>query len=45
MTDKKESISLASLMTPSKTVAIDFPGYDGITVRFVLPGSRRAFKA
>jgi hypothetical protein len=30
MTD--EPISLASLMTPSKTVTIDFPGYDGMTV-------------
>jgi len=25
-------ISLASLMTPSKTVTIDFPGYTGMTV-------------
>jgi hypothetical protein len=25
-------ISLASLMTPSKTVTIDFPGYKGMTV-------------
>ena len=25
-------ISLASLMTPSKTVTIDFPGYSGMTV-------------
>ncbi len=25
-------ISLASLMTPSKTVTIDFPGYAGMTV-------------
>jgi hypothetical protein len=29
---KKEPVSLASLMTPSKTVSIDFPGYDGLTV-------------
>ncbi len=29
---KKEPISLASLMTPSKTVTIDYPGYDGMTV-------------
>jgi len=29
---KKEPVSLASLMTPSKTVTIDFPGYDGQTV-------------
>jgi hypothetical protein len=28
----EEPISLASLMTPSKTVTIDFPGYDGMTV-------------
>ena len=26
------SISLASLMTPSKTVTIDFPGYSGMSV-------------
>ena len=32
MTDKKEPISLASLMTPSKTVTIDFPGYKGMTI-------------
>jgi len=32
MTDKKEPISLASLMTPSKTVTIDFPGYKGMSV-------------
>ena len=29
---KKEPVSLASLMTPSKTVTIDFPGYNGLTV-------------
>jgi hypothetical protein len=27
-----EQISLASLMTPSKTVSIDFPGYTGFVV-------------
>ena len=32
MTDKKEPISLASLMTPSKTVTIDFPGHPGMKV-------------
>lgn len=32
MTDKKEPISLASLMTPSKTVTIDFPGRKGMQV-------------
>ena len=26
-------VSLASLMTPSKTVAIDFPGYTGMDVQ------------
>jgi hypothetical protein len=31
MTDKKP-VSLASLMTPSKTVTIDFPGCAGMTV-------------
>jgi len=29
---KKPEVSLASLMTPSKTVAIDFPGYPGMTI-------------
>ena len=29
---KKEPVSLASLMTPSKTVKIDYPGYEGMTV-------------
>ena len=29
---KKEPVSLASLMTPSKTVACDFPGYEGMSV-------------
>ena len=32
MTDKKEPISLASLMTPSKTVTINFPGYKGMSI-------------
>ena len=31
-TEKKEPVSLASLMTPSKTVSCDFPGYVGMTV-------------
>ena len=31
MTDKTP-VSLASLMTPSKTVSIDFPGYTGLSV-------------
>mgnify|MGYP001400687471 FL=1 len=31
-TIKKPQVSLASLMTPSKTVSIDFPGYDGFSV-------------
>ena len=29
---KKEPVSLASLMTPSKTVKIDYPGCEGMTV-------------
>jgi len=32
MTEEKTPVSLASLMTPSKTVAIDFPGYSGMSV-------------
>jgi len=31
MTDKTP-VSLASLMTPSKTVSIDFPGYEGMSI-------------
>ena len=29
---KKEPVSLASLMTPSKTLTLDYPGYEGMTV-------------
>jgi hypothetical protein len=29
---KKENVSLASLLTPSKTVSIDYPGMDGFSV-------------
>ena len=29
---KADPVSLASLMTPSKTVQIDFPGHDGFEV-------------
>jgi hypothetical protein len=32
MPDKKETVSLASLMTPSKTVTLEFPGYPDMTV-------------
>ena len=32
MTDKEKPISLASLMTPSKTVTLDFPGCPDMTV-------------
>ena len=28
----EQPVSLASLMTPSKTVTLDYPGYDGMTV-------------
>ena len=31
-TEKKEPVSLASLMTPSKTVSCEFPGFVGMTV-------------
>ena len=31
-TTKKTPVSLASLMTPSKTVSLEFPGHDGFTV-------------
>ena len=29
---KKQPVSLKSLLTPSKTVSIDYPGYDGFVV-------------
>lgn len=32
MIDKQNDVSLASLMTPSKTVNIDFSGYSGFSV-------------
>ena len=30
--EKKQPVSLKSLMAPSKTVSIDFPGYEGFVV-------------
>jgi hypothetical protein len=32
MTEKKQPVSLKSLLTPSKTVSIEFPGLDGFEV-------------
>lgn len=32
MTEVKKKVSLASLLTPSKTVTVDFPGFNGFTV-------------
>lgn len=32
MTEEKKKISLASLMTPSKTVSIDYPEFEGFTI-------------
>ena len=32
MTEEKKTISLASLLTPSKTVSIDYPGMPGFSV-------------
>ena len=29
---KQQAVSLASLLTPSKTVTVDYPGYKGMTV-------------
>ncbi len=37
-------ISLASLMTASKTVAIDFPGYNGMTVSLCYLGREELVK-
>ena len=33
MTEQKQSVSLASLLTPSKTVAVDFPTLEGFSVQ------------
>ena len=30
--EKQQPVSLASLLTPSKTVTVDYPGYKGMTV-------------
>ena len=30
MTEKKDPVSLATLMTPSRTVEIEYPGYEGL---------------
>jgi predicted RNA-binding protein with EMAP domain len=32
MTEQKQSVSLSSLLTPSKTVTVDYPGMSGFTV-------------
>ena len=32
MTEQKQPLSLASLLTPSKTVTVDYPGMKGFTV-------------
>lgn len=37
-------ISLASLVTPSKTVSIDFPGYDGFSVELTYLGREELLK-
>ena len=29
---KKQPVSLKSLLTPSKTVSIDYPGYEGFAI-------------
>jgi hypothetical protein len=33
MTEQKQPVSLASLLTPSKTVAVDFPTLEGFSVQ------------
>ena len=33
MTETKQPVSLKSLLTPSKTVSIEFPGLEGFTVK------------
>ena len=41
---KKEPVSLKSLLTPSKTVGIDYPGYDGFTIELCYLGREELLK-
>lgn len=40
----KQPVSLKSLLTPSKTVGIDYPGYDGFTVELCYLGREELLK-
>ena len=37
MAEVQEKVSLASLLTPSKTVTIDYPGIDGFERIYTMP--------
>tara|TARA_R110001592_G_scaffold240385_4_gene500438 strand:- start:849 stop:1274 length:426 start_codon:yes stop_codon:yes gene_type:complete len=39
-----EAVSLASLITPSKTVSIDFPGFEGMTIDLCYLGREEIVK-
>ena len=39
-----KAVSLKSLMTPSKTVEFDYPGFEGLPSFTLLPGKRRTCK-
>ena len=41
---KKEPVSLKSLLTPSKSVGIDYPGYDGFTIELCYLGREELLK-
>lgn len=40
----KQPVSLKSLLTPSKTVGIDYPGYDGFTIELCYLGREELLK-
>ena len=44
MSEQTPSVSLASLITPSKTVSLDFPGYEGLTVDLCYLGREELVK-
>jgi len=44
MTEENKKVSLASLLTPSKTVAVDYPGMDGFSVNLCYLASEELLK-
>ena len=44
MTEQKQPVSLSSLLTPSKTVTVDYPGMSGFTVDLCYPAREELLK-